>query len=103
MQHKTDCRYQAITLRTCVVMAIYRQLEEGDFPCTVSELRSRDARSHLDEEFEKECLILGVSAYSASSTRFVRTRSPACAPFSVVKNFLVKFCCRWKSCAACDL
>ena len=39
----------------------------------------------------------------ASSTRFVRRRSPTCALFSVARKFFVKSCCKWKSCAACDL
>ena len=53
---------------------------------------------------QPDCRPNRAKAYcAASSTRFVRARSPTCALFSVARNFLVKSCCRWKSCAACDL
>ena len=60
--------------------------------------KSRD-ETRIHSKLELEC----ASHRNGSSTRFVRTRSAACALLSVAKNFFVKSCCRWKSCAACDL
>ena len=59
-----------------------------------------ETRIHSSEKLSKfEC----ASHFSGSSTRFPRTRSAASALLRVAKNFLVKSCRRWKSCAACDL